>query len=137
MMLVVSSSTREGSATHHENLVLIADLGAEEGSSGLGIVAGIAELALAREVTAAVRCSDFRPVFAAACREVILGLLALLRAVGQSALGAHVGLAHHDVETFLAAAGLESCDTGHEKCEDGDNLHCTMGISGKAKSSGA
>merc|ERR1719359_2204817 len=87
------------------------------------VVAHIAELALALKVAAAESLPGFRPVRAAASREHALNLLALLGAILEHASGAHLRLAHHDIEAglFLTILGKGA------RCKKGkyeQHLHC-------------
>merc|ERR1719183_1405167 len=91
------------------------------------VVASISELALACEITTAEALPGLWPVLAAAANELLLDPLAGLGAPLQHAVGAHVGLAHDDVEHLLALALLKG---GGADSQDGKNLgglHCWTG----------
>merc|ERR1719506_2777849 len=109
-----------------EAMLLLPDLHADKCRSFFREVACIAKLALARKVTAAEAFASIWPGFATASREIPLQFLAFLHAICQSAFGAHVGLAHHDVEPILPIALLEFGEAkGQEGSEDdGGELHC-------------
>merc|ERR1719198_697589 len=93
----------------------------------LRVVARISELALACEIATAEALPGLWPVLAAAANELLLHPLASLGAPLQDAVGAHVGLAHDNVEYLLALALLKR---GGANCQDSKNLgglHCWTG----------